>query len=346
MAKQYRQNASYRDILDGEEGEEPNAPNGSSGNTRLPFGLCERYGISLPKNATPRMAWEALKKGTGLTPEQVYAELRNEEKKKRDFAKGIYDDNAPQKKNFVPAKSTQEAETYARDSLGIDHVDYKGIDLEVANEMNSAIQRGMDICPKIKDRMKFIGNAQRVNKAFREEYAAAVERYARNAFPGLSENFYKQHGKKKANQVVDKMPGTAVALARMGAHPVPELNAVVKKYEGIIANEKLCNNAQRLKETLEFNKQIGHLSVGTITGTFDHEVAHQIDFALGLSKNAEMAGLYHSMSYQEIASGLSRYGAGSIAEFIAEGWAEYCNSDAPRPIAKRIGEIIKREAKR
>lgn len=339
MATEYRQNTSYNDIINEEDKPEGKGKN-SSGNTRLPFGLCEKYNISLPKNATPRMAWDALKDKTGMTPEDFYRDLQQTEK-------SIADTQITKTKNeFIPAKTLQEAETFARDSLGIDHVDYKGIDLEVANEMNSAIQRGMDICPKIKDRMKFIGNAQRVNKAFREEYAAAAERYARNAFPGLSENFYKQHGKKKANQAVDKMPGTAVALARMGAHPVPELNAVVKKYEGIIANEKLCNNAQRLKETLEFNKQIGYLSVGTITGTFDHEVAHQIDFALGLSKNAEMAGLYHSMSYQEIASGLSRYGAGSIAEFIAEGWAEYCNSDAPRPIAKRIGEIIKREAKR
>lgn len=28
---------------------------------RLPFGLCKRYGIMLPKNATPRQAWN----GTG-----------------------------------------------------------------------------------------------------------------------------------------------------------------------------------------------------------------------------------------------------------------------------------------
>ncbi len=328
-----------------DEAEDQEQPR-QGGNTGLPFGLCAKYGIRLPRNATPRDAWNALKDKTGLTPEQVYRDLREKENKKREQAQSIYDDEAPSRLKFVPAKTIQDAETFARDSLGIANADYKGIDLEVTNEMNAAIQRGMDICPKIKDRMKFIGNAQRVNKAFREEYAAAAERYARNAVPGFSENFYKQLGKKKANQAVDKMPGTAVALARMGAHPVPELNAVVKKYEGIIANEKLCNNAQRLKETLEYNKQIGHLSVGTITGTFDHEVAHQIDFALGLSKNAEMVSLYRSMSYQEIASGLSRYGAGNIAEFIAEGWAEYCNSDNPRPIAKQIGEVIKREAKR
>lgn len=51
------------------------------GNTRLPFGLCARYGIELPDNATPRMAWEALKGQTGLTPEQVYRDLKSEEGK-------------------------------------------------------------------------------------------------------------------------------------------------------------------------------------------------------------------------------------------------------------------------
>jgi hypothetical protein len=31
-------------------------------NNRLPFGLCKKYGIKLPTNATPKDAWEALKK--------------------------------------------------------------------------------------------------------------------------------------------------------------------------------------------------------------------------------------------------------------------------------------------
>ena len=274
----------------------------------------------------------------GMAPEDFYRDLR----KKQD---GQDDSQSPEKQSFVAAKSLQEAETFARDSFGIANADYKGIDLEVANEMNAAIQRGMDICPQIKDRMKFIGNAQRVNKAFREEYAAAVSQYYKKAYPGLSDTYCEQLGKKRANEAIGKISATTLAFARSGSSSIPELNAVIKKYEGIVANERNCNNAQRLKETLESNKRIGQLSVGTIAGTFDHEVAHQIDFALELSKNAEMVGLYRSMSYQEIASGLSRYGAGKIAEFIAEGWAEYCNSDNPRPIAKRIGEIIKREAK-
>ena len=312
------------------------------GNIGLPFGLCEKYGIQLPPNARPRDAWEALKNKTGLSPEDFYRDLRQKEKKE----KSAKVKNAETAKEFTFAKTVQEAEMFARDTLGIEKADYKGLDLEVANEMNDAIRRGMNFCPQIKERMKSVGNAQRVNRAFREEYARAVEEHYRKFYPEGTDSFYKQIGKKTANKVVSKMPATAIALARTGKHPVAELNAVIKKYEGIIANEKLCNNGQRLRDILEFNKQTGFLSVGTIAGTFDHEVAHQIDFALGLSKNAELVKLFNSMSKQEIASGLSRYGAGNVSEFIAEGWAEYCNSNSPRPIAKRIGEIIEKEANR
>ena len=43
---------------------------------RLPFGLCKRYGISLPDKATPREAWEALKRRTGQTLKETFASLR------------------------------------------------------------------------------------------------------------------------------------------------------------------------------------------------------------------------------------------------------------------------------
>ena len=329
-------------LTEQEENQEENTENGA-GNIGLPFGLCKKYGIYLPNNATPREAWDALKKRTGLSPNDFYRELKQREQRKRDKLKKIYDDDGGQDLVFVSANTTQQAENYAKTTLGISNVDYKGIDIEVANEMNDAIRRGINICPQIRDKIKSVGNAQRVNKAFREEYAAAKEQYLREIYPGLPDESYKRLGKQYANKKVAKIPSNAIAFARTGGDVNSKLDAIVKKYEGIVANEKLCNNAKRLKEQLEFNKKTGFLSVGTLAGTFDHEVAHQIDFALGLSKNADMVALYRSMSTQEIANGLSRYGASSISEFIAEGWAEYCNSDSPRPIAKQIGEIIKRE---
>ncbi len=48
---------------------------GGHGNTRLPFGLCKKFGIDLPEGAKPHDAWEALK-GKGITPDEAYTELK------------------------------------------------------------------------------------------------------------------------------------------------------------------------------------------------------------------------------------------------------------------------------
>ena len=53
----------------GEENQEENdGKSGKHGNLGLPFGLCAKYGISLPEDATPRDAWNALKEHRGMYP--------------------------------------------------------------------------------------------------------------------------------------------------------------------------------------------------------------------------------------------------------------------------------------
>lgn len=53
----------------GEENQdEDDGKGGNHGNTGLPFGLCAKYGISLPEDATPRDAWNALKQRKGIDP--------------------------------------------------------------------------------------------------------------------------------------------------------------------------------------------------------------------------------------------------------------------------------------
>lgn len=56
----------------------------------LPFGLCAKYGIELPEGATPRQAWDALKRHTGKTIDELYAEAGQ----KRES--GLGDDPVPQ----------------------------------------------------------------------------------------------------------------------------------------------------------------------------------------------------------------------------------------------------------
>lgn len=72
---EYRQNVPYKQIMKEGEGEEPQGGRHSSGNTGLPFGLCKKYRIPLPDDATPRDAWAALEGKTGLKPDQAYEHL-------------------------------------------------------------------------------------------------------------------------------------------------------------------------------------------------------------------------------------------------------------------------------
>lgn len=66
--------------------------NSKSNRYSLPYGLCERYGIRLEKNARPRDAWDALAR-KGITPEKVYKQLREKEGNKRDTLATKYEEN-------------------------------------------------------------------------------------------------------------------------------------------------------------------------------------------------------------------------------------------------------------
>lgn len=46
--------------------------------TRLPFGLCKRYGIVLPKDATPRRAWDVLRH-RGISRQEIYEKISGKE---------------------------------------------------------------------------------------------------------------------------------------------------------------------------------------------------------------------------------------------------------------------------
>lgn len=106
MARQYRQNARYDEIVSDSEGDVPEQEPavGRGGNTRLPFGLCKKYGISLTENATPRDAWTALKNKTGLSPQDFYDKLKDsgKEREGREQAeKGGADSGGQREQEFA-----------------------------------------------------------------------------------------------------------------------------------------------------------------------------------------------------------------------------------------------------
>lgn len=242
--------------------------------------------------------------------------------------------------NFTPAKTIKEAEAFARDKLGLE-CSYKGVDLQCANDMNAAFQRGLDYCPAIKDRLNFVGSGQERNRRFKKEMVDYYLEDLKNRYPGQTDAWYSKYAKTFANKAVGRIDGRTYAFASRSVSTSPD---VVKKYTGIVVNNKWGENAEMFISALESDvKTSWHpTGCGTIASVFDHEIAHQIDYATGLRDNQAMKTLWGSLSKEDIEKGLSRYGASNIAEFIAEGYAEYCNSEKPREIASKIGSIIEK----
>lgn len=73
--RQRRLDARFRNDAPEEESNGNSAPvpkRGGHGNTKLPFGLCRRYGINVESGWTPRDAWDALAE-KGVTPASEFA---------------------------------------------------------------------------------------------------------------------------------------------------------------------------------------------------------------------------------------------------------------------------------
>lgn len=265
---------------------------------------------------------------------------KNFEDFKQKYLKSAEETAKMEAQNFTPAKTIKEAEAFARDKLGLE-CSYKGVDLQCANDMNAAFQRGIDYCPAIKDRLNFVGSGQERNRRFRKEMTDYYLDDLKNRYPGQSDEWYNKYAKTFANKAVGRIDGKTYAFASRAASDSPD---VVKKYTGIVVNNKWGENAKMFIGALKNDVKISWHPTGcdTIASVFDHEIAHQIDYATGLRDNQAMKTLWESLSKDEIEKGLSRYGASNIAEFIAEGYAEYCNSEKPREIASKIGSIVEK----
>ena len=249
------------------------------------------------------------------------------------------------KQTTTLATTISEAEDVAR-GLGL-NVSYKGVDLDVANEMNASFSRGLQYCPKISDKLKSVGSGQDINRLYKQ---ALVDKYMqsdsvqqlRDVF-NMSDEKILERAKKWASKSVGRIKGNTYAFAR-GRGATSELAI---KFSGVFVNDAYGGNKAKFLADLADDVKKGFHPVGcdTIKSVFDHEMGHQIDYAVGLRDRADILQLWHSLTATEIIDGLSRYGSKNIGEFIAEGYAEYLNNPAPRKIATQIGEIIEKAVK-
>lgn len=275
----------------------------------------------------------------------------NLKQKRKDTLKNVStNDKIKEKKEpFVPAKTIEEADSYAMNVLGIKMASYKGVDITTANEWNRGLKDTFDRFPELKQNFGFVGECHERN--------AAMEKVLKERYLNELNVKYPKMNKKNLTmiaeeQVKEEMKKYSIKQSSLAKSFSPNLESYLYDFRGVTINKNYGKDSTEFIEILKASVDYKFHPVGcdTIRSVLSHEVGHQLDNMLSISEQKNIQNLFDSMDKNTITNELSQYAwdNGSkkrYAEFIAEGWAEYCNNPKPRKVAKEIGKTIERRYK-
>ena len=208
--------------------------------------------------------------------------------------------------------------------------------------MNQSMLENIERMPALKGRMSFIGSAQENGRLWNAANYNYTLDQVEKIYPGMNE--FDQQRIAKRNAKKTKTSGNTYAFAR--DKNKGQAAEFFKDVDGIAYNEAWGKKASvdKFKAALARDVENKWHPVGTenLRSVMDHEIGHQIDYMLKLSKNPELIKLYRE-NKDNMKEVLSAYGGKNIAEFIAESWGEYINNPAPRPLAKQVGDLMNAE---
>ena len=269
----------------------------------------------------------------GYDPELYYDMWKHPEK---------YENAQEQKQpafEFTPASSVKEAAQYAKDNFNCE-ADFSGLDVRAANALNRSIAKHIDMFPELKDNFGFVGSSQKCNslrKAAWEDFYYNRS-YERLTSKGLTDSDVRSHAKRAAARAVGRAHGEWA----WSYSPRPEM--VDFQYRGICMNKLMWNPKEYDKQEVAVRRNVddGFHPKGcdTVEALFDHEIGHQLDSLLSVSKSQRFRAYYDPLTKDSIKEGLSEYATRNEGEFIAEAWCEYRNNPNPREHARFVGDLI------
>lgn len=254
---------------------------------------------------------------------------------------------------YVPQTSTKAAAVWAVENGYVDRANWGKTDIRVVNEHMQALHDHLAEFPQLRKQQEFLGSTQEFYAYHHENQIKQNLASYRIHYPGRSDADLLEMLNRRITK--KKVPGAAWAMAHAGApgyHAITfnEKHMSKAKMPGIDAMQKRSVDNRWHPEGCE-----------NIKSNSDHELGHQLDTLLNLRKNPRIAELrlkaYGHQPGQTVYGGIavgphakvnmkqavSDYANTNIQEFIAEAWSEYRNNPNPRPIAARLGEIVKDE---
>lgn len=211
---------------------------------------------------------------------------------------------------FTPAKTTQEAEEFARQFV-VDgkygKVSYSGIVIQYANDMNRALNEVLSQYePKYK--LQSIEPMNKRSKAFRDSDAdmayrwSSCDMYFQKAYY-KSERDFKKH-LAQHRELYDQV--------------MPNIDALIEQYRGA------TGIARKQLDYVEALKITGRTNVGDISAhdSMVHEIGHYLDDTLFRSE-FQNSGFSIKDSYEKYAKKVSAYATESNREYLAESFLAY-----------------------
>ena len=254
---------------------------------------------------------------------------------------------------FHEAKTIKEAEQYAKDFLGCQYANFKGIDIGIANDMNRGLYNTQTLIPELK--INGIGVAQEVNKQIKIEIEKGYKESSH--YEMVKSNF----GKEQADKAAKRFAGANVEKVESGVLAFSQSRSIVKvagqnidvsKYKGIFVNATNAKSKSELDNIVLQNEKSGWFTKGAKDFAYimEHELGHELDNLLHIRTDEDFIKIFdreHKAGLNSVSERLSKYGAtaGKLIkhrpqEMIAEAWAEFTTSAHPRELASEIGELI------
>jgi SPP1 gp7 family putative phage head morphogenesis protein len=238
---------------------------------------------------------------------------------------------------FVSAKTIKEAQKFAIDNDLAENIDYGKLDLVVANEMNQSVFNHFEKYPALKGRFGFIGSIQ---KHFKHIDKSEFDYYYKKAMSRPGINSATAEAFAKSAVAKQKIPKTANAVAIESPDITDMANVRGISFNEMKGSKKNLPAFYEQKERSQAAKW-NPVGAGSVKGTMDHEMGHQMDYLLNLQDDPEIINLYDDLlRSRQMIDEVSGYAKKNVQEFIAESWTEYNNNPNPRKIATRIGKLI------
>ena len=244
-----------------------------------------------------------------LVSDMTYSEWAGwKEKQPKKIAKPV----------FTPAKTIEEAQKYAEKyvdnykSKYTGKIDYKGIDLQYANDMNRALTEVLeqyDVDYKIRNLVPF----NRREKRFKDTTAEAAYQW------GTCDLFFNKDYLKSQKAMADHVKEYRDLLETV----MPNIDIAIEK-----AKQKTGFGAELQLRYVQALKATGRTNVNEpdAYGSMVHELGHYLDDRV-FKKAEKEIGFDLSSSFEKYSGKISAYATSNTQEYVAESFAAYWNGE-------------------